>query len=310
MKKIILTLLFAFTLSNFFAQDWIEEANKPNANLYEIQKKFYEYFKDKDITIKSTGYKAFKRWEYFVRPRVYPTGNLSVMSQASKNYSDFLIKNNISTNSKNINSNNSVLSTTWVAVGPIGAPTGSVGGFPRKAGRDNFITLHPTNPAIFFAGAAGGGLWKTTNSGTSWTTSTDNLPVTAVSDLAIDPSNPNIMYLATGGGDDLLSAYPVGSDGVYKSIDGGATWAVAGLTFAIAANTVIHKLVLHPTNSTILFAATNNGIYRSTNSGASFTSVSAINCWDLKFNPGNPTIVYAAGTSFNGPCNSYCNVCS
>ena len=304
MKKITLSLLLAFTLSNLFAQDWIEKANKPDANLYEIQKEFNDYFKDKDLTIKSTGYKAFKRWEYFVRPRVYPTGNLSVMSQASKNYSDFLLKNNISTNSKNSNSTNSVLSTTWVAVGPIGAPTGSVGGFPRKAGRDNFITLHPTNPAIFFAGSAGGGLWKTTNSGASWTTSTDNLPVTAVSDLAIDPSNPNIMYLATGGGDDLLSAYPVGSDGVYKSIDGGATWSAAGLTFPVSGSTVIHKLVLDPTNPTILFAATNNGIYRSTNSGASFTSVSAINCWDLKFNPGNPTIVYAAGTSFYRSTNS------
>ena len=58
-------------------------------------KEFYKSFEDKDITIKSTGYKAFKRWEYFVGPRVYPSGDLSVLAQLSKNYTDFLIENNI-----------------------------------------------------------------------------------------------------------------------------------------------------------------------------------------------------------------------
>ena len=107
-----------------------------------------------------------------------------------------MLKNNSLTNqvtsaNKNSNSSNSVMSSTWTSAGPFGAPTGVVFGLPRKAGRDNFLTFHPTNTLTIYAGAAGGGLWETTNGGISWITNTDNLPVTAVSDLAIDPTNPN-----------------------------------------------------------------------------------------------------------------------
>jgi photosystem II stability/assembly factor-like uncharacterized protein len=304
MKKTLLLIGLFLISKNNFSQEWIEKARKPDANLYEIQKEFYEYFKDKDINIKSTGYKAFKRWEYFVEPRVYPSGNISVLSQLSKNYSDFLLQNSLNSDGNKTSLNNSVLSNTWVAVGPIGAPTGLVSGLPRKAGRDNFITLHPTNTSVMYAGAAGGGLWETTNGGVSWITNTDNLPVTAVSDMAIDPTNTNIMYLACGGGDDVLSAFPVPSDGLYKSTDGGVTWAPTGLTFSLSLGRVIHKVVLDPTNSQIVFAATNAGIYRSINGGTSFSPVSSINCWDLKFHPTNPTIVYACGTAFYRSTNS------
>jgi hypothetical protein len=303
MKRAILFLGVIFTSTTYFSQDWVEMANKPGANLYDIQKEFYRSFEGADLSIKSTGYKAFKRWEYFVQPRVYPSGDLSVLSQTSKNYSDFL-KNYTNASGNKTSSNTSVLSATWVAVGPMGAPTGLVGGLPRKAGRDNFITFHPTNPSTFYAGAAGGGLWETTNSGTSWITNTDNLPVTAVSDLVIDPTNTNVMYLATGGGDDILSAFPVSSDGVYKTTDAGLTWTPCGLTFSVSQGRVIHRLVLDPTNSQIIFAGTNAGIYRSTNGGTTWTSVSTINCWDIKFHPTNPTIVYACGTAFYRSTNS------
>ena len=92
MKKIIILVVFASSLTSTYAQKWVDMIMKSDANLYEIQKEFNDFFKDKDITVKSTGYKAFKRWEYFVRPRVYPTGNISVLSELSNNYSDFLIK--------------------------------------------------------------------------------------------------------------------------------------------------------------------------------------------------------------------------
>lgn len=304
MKKSLVVLSLLFASQSYFAQEWVDMANKPEANLYEIQKEFYKSFEGKDLSVKSTGYKQFKRWEWFVKPRVYPSGNISVMSQASKNYSDFLKKYNADANNNKTSNSNSVMSATWVPVGPMGAPTGLVGGLPRKAGRDNFLTFHPTNPAVIYAGAAGGGLWETTNGGTSWTTNTDNLPVTAMSDLVIDPTNTNIMYMATGGGDDILSAFPVSSDGVYKTTDGGATWLPCGLTFSVSQGRVIHRLVLDPTNPQIIFAGTNAGIYRSTNGGTSWSSVSSINCWDIKFNPGNPTIVYAAGTGFYRSTNS------
>ncbi|MEI8136241.1 MAG: T9SS type A sorting domain-containing protein [Bacteroidota bacterium] len=301
MKKSLIMLGLIIASKSFFAQDWVDMAAKPNANLYEIQKEFNKFFAEKDLTVKSTGYKAFKRWEYFVGPRVYPTGNLSVMNQASKNYADFLLENKAE---GKLNSNSAAMSTTWTAAGPIGAPTGSVGGQPRKAGRDNFITFHPTNPLIMYAGSAGGGLWITTNGGTSWYTTTDNLTTGAISDLAIDPTNPNIMYLANGGGDDLLAGTSSPSDGVYKSIDGGNTWTQTSLTFLQSANRAIHRIVLDPTNSSIVFAATSVGLYKSTNSGATWALASGVHFWDIKFHPTNPTIMYGAGTSFYRSTNS------
>jgi hypothetical protein len=62
MKKTIIVILLVLTSTSFHAQKWVEMASKPNANFYEIQKEFYNSFEGKDITIKSTGYKAFKRW--------------------------------------------------------------------------------------------------------------------------------------------------------------------------------------------------------------------------------------------------------
>jgi photosystem II stability/assembly factor-like uncharacterized protein len=308
MRKILFLMPCLIFLNPLFSQKWVEMAAKPDANLYEIQKEFYDYFKDKDLTAKGTGYKAFKRWEYFVQPRVYPTGNLSVLDQKAKNYADFLMSSNLAKVAYKTSSSNSISSvSSWTAAGPMGALSGLVNGLPRNAGRDNFLTFHPTNSLTIYAGAAGGGLWETTNGGMSWITNTDNLPVTAVSDLLIDPTNPNIMYLATGGGDDLLSISPVSSDGLYKSTDGGLTWTQSGLTFLVSQNRVIHKLAFDPTNPQIIFVATNVGIFRSIDGGSSFTAINSIACWDIKFNPGNSSIVYAAGTSFYRSTNSGLN---
>ncbi len=167
------------------------------------------------------------------------------------------------------------------------------------AGRDNFVTFHPSNPLKLYAGSASGGLWETSNGGTTWSTNTDNQPVLGCADLVIDPSNNNIMYLATSGGDDFFNGGPVvSSDGVYKSTDGGLTWQQTGLAFAVSQNRFIHKLVLDPTNPQIIFAATSIGVQRSTNGGATWSSVQSGNIWDLKFHPTNPSIVYASGNVF------------
>ena len=296
MKKILFGAIFAMFTQQLFAQSWVEMAREPNANLYDIQKEFNTYFEDKDIDAKGNGYKQFKRWEYMVSPRVYPSGDLSLMKQTAKNYADFLRDY---TASQSINKSTSVASATWVPVGPMGAPTGSLNGVPMCAGRDNFVTFHPSNPLKLYAGSASGGLWETSNGGTTWSTYTDNQPVLGGADLVIDPTNNNIMYLATSGGDDFFNGGPVvSSDGVYKSTDGGLTWQQTGLAFAVSQNRFIHKLVLDPTNPQIIFAATSIGVQRSTNGGTTWASVQSGNIWDLKFHPTNPTIVYASGNVF------------
>ncbi len=293
LKKILLGALF-MAASFGFAQDWAEMMTGTNANFYDIQSRFNDYWKDKDITEKGKGYKAFKRWENFVEPRVYPSGDLSLLNLTAKNFQEWLAEYNAANPSAKFSQNSLMASTTWTPIGPMGAISGSAGGQLLKSGRLNFITFHPTNTNIMWVGAPAGGLWKTTDGGTTWSTNTDNLAVNGCSDLAIDPSNTNIMYLATGDGD----AGDTRSIGVLKSTDGGNTWNSTGLTFAVTSNNLIRRLIIHPTNPQILLAATNSGIYRTTNGGTSWTNVNTANCYDLEFQPGNPNIVYAGGTTF------------
>lgn len=295
MKKIILLLLCVFLFNSLMAQSWVEMVGKPGANFYDIQKAFYEYYKDKDINVKGNGYKQFKRWEYIVEPRVYPSGELSVMDQASKNYADFLREYYSFQN--NNKSSSTAMSATWMPVGPMGSPTGSLGGIPCGAGKDNAIVFHPTNTLTIYACSANGGLWESTNGGVSWSTNHELLPTGAVTDLLIDPGNPSVMYLATGGGDSQLSAYQDPSAGVYKTTNGGLTWLPTSLSYTFSQTRFIHKMAMDPNNTQVIYVATNAGLFRTSNGGASFSLVQSGNIWDVKIHPGNANIVYAAASS-------------
>jgi PKD repeat protein len=274
------------------AQTWVDMMQQPGANFYDIQKSFNEYWKDKDITVSGNGYKPFKRWENYVEQRVYPSGDLSLLNHTWPNFMAFKPG---TTAPGRLNHNSLIASSTWTAMGPMGPMQGlASNGFPRKAGRDNFITFHPTTPTTFWAGTPAGGLWKTTDDGVTWTTNTDNLSIIGCSDLAVASTNTNIMYLATGDGD----AGDTPSMGILKSIDGGQTWAATSLTFALSQQRQIRRLIVNPLNHNTVFAATSVGIYRTLNGGTTWTSVNGNNTFDIEFKPGDTTTLYASGTAF------------
>jgi hypothetical protein len=298
MKKLLLGFLALVSVTAVNAQvnktvtveqkDWRELMQDPNANFYDVQNAANAYWATHDTEEKGNGFKPYKRWEAFMEPRVYPSGNMYLASQTWQNYESFLETNN--SGNKVINPN-LIASTTWTAMGPFGAMTGSACGLPRKAGRDNFITFHPTTSTTYWVGAPAGGLWKTTNDGVSWTTNTDNLSVIGCSDLAIDPTNANIMYMATGDGD-AGDTYCIG---VLKSTDGGATWNPTGLVWTVNQQRMMRRLIINPSNPQILIAASSAGIWRTANGGTSWTQVSTINAYDLEFKPTDPNTVYAGG---------------
>lgn len=290
MKKSILTLISGLVITSSIAQqDWREMMQDPNANFYDIKKAADAYWSTHDKDEKGCGYKPYKRWEAFMEPRVYPTGNMYLASQTWANYESFL-NQNMSTAKQG---NNMIASSTWTAMGPFGAMTGSACGLPRKAGRDNFITFDPTNSNTYWVGAPAGGLWKTTNDGVSWTTNTDNLSVIGCSDLAIDPTNTNIMYLGTGDGD-AGDTYAIG---VLKSTDGGTTWAATGLNWAVNLQRVIRRVIIHPTSTQTLLVASSVGIWRTTNGGTTWTQITTTSTYDLEFKPTDPNTVYATTAS-------------
>jgi hypothetical protein len=291
MKKLTTLLLLMIISTLSFSQRWMDMMHEPGRNFYEIQSAFNEYWKDKDITEKGRGYKPFKRWEYLMEQRVYPSGDLSLISTNWKNYETFLRENNIGA----ANKSNAALSSssTWTSVGPFGAMMGSVNGLPAKAGRDNFITFDPSNSSTYWCGTPSGGLWKTTNNGSTWTTNTDYLDVIGCSDLAIDPNNPNTMYLATGNGEGVGDTYSIG---VLKSTDGGQTWNPTGLVFTVNQQRQMRRIIVNPVNPQILFAVGNFGARRSSNGGATWVQVQTGNFYDAEFKPGNPNVVFIAGS--------------
>ncbi len=180
--------------------------------------------------------------------------------------------------------------TTWVNMGPTKADVAKNGGTSlakSDAGRPTGIVFNPTNANIIYASFAGGGLWKTVNGGTNWTPMTENLGTLSVGALAMDPNNSNTIYLGLG------DAFDGTGIGLVKSTDGGATWSAPVF---LGTSTVINAVQVAPTDSTIVMAATNKGLFRSTNSGASFTQVSLPTAQTAV--PYVWTMVWTGGTNF------------
>ncbi|MDQ1267122.1 MAG: hypothetical protein QG635_2276, partial [Bacteroidota bacterium] len=180
-----------------------------------------------------------------------------------------------------------MMSPTWNFLGP-STNTGGYGGL----GRVNCVRVNPSTPTILWAGSASGGLWKSTNGGTSWVSNTDDLPTLGITDIVIDPNLPTSMFIATGDGD----GYSTYSVGVMKSEDGGASWSVTGLNWQVAQVKTISRLLMSPMNSSILFAAASDGVWKTSNGGINWTRVLGGNFKDMEFCPSDPNIVYVCGT--------------
>ena len=293
MKKIILYAFIALIYSSaVVAQDsinWRKMGNNKDVSFYEVQKDFYNFWKDKTPS-RSKGYKPFKRWESYMTERVYPSGNMNLPSSTYTNFMEWQ-KSDYSNKQSN---NNSLITSSWTEIGPIGSPSGPSPYTRTGAGRTTFVRFSP-DLATMYVGTPDGGLWKSTNDGLSWSTNTDFLGVIGCSDIAITPSNPNIMYLATG---DIESDRK--SIGILKSIDGGNTWNPTSLTFTVQEGYKISKLLMDPSNSQKMIAATNTGIYYTTDGWQTNTFVDVNGeyptLYDMELKPGNANTVYAAGT--------------
>ncbi len=157
----------------------------------------------------------------------------------------------------------SIFADAWTNIGP-----------SNRGGCTKALAIHPTDPNTIYAGAAGGGVWKSTNGGSSWVPLTDLvIPDLAMASIAIDPSNPSNVFAATG--DPSPSADGLGGSGLYRSTNGGAAWTrIASTTLPRTVN----KVLVHPTNTNIVFAcnydgtgSNGKGLYRSVNGGSTFT---------------------------------------
>lgn len=281
------------------AQQWLKTWLDPQANFYTVRDAFYSEerrtenrrAKRRDGIEEEGAWRHYKRWEYFMEPRVYPSGDLTMPTNNYRNFQEYLALNpNAAAQIRSPRS-----SFAWTELGPIGAPT-SFGG----AGRINAVRFDPVNTDVIYACAPAGGLWKTTDGGNTWINNNDFLNVIGCSDLCIDHTNTQTMYLATGDND----AGDTYSIGVLKSTDGGQTWNPTGLAWTPAQSRRIYRMLLDPTDPQVLYVGTNNGIYKTLNGGTTWSQISGLSVTDMEFNPLDPHTLYACGQRFYRSNNS------
>ncbi|MFK5855802.1 MAG: PKD domain-containing protein [Bacteroidota bacterium] len=291
----ILVIVISFFTNTLHAQPWNAFLPKDKVvtnelSFFDLQKAFNDYWAPKDVIdgyylvdgekVKAGGWKQFKRWEWYWENRVNPVTGAFPNTSAWEEYQKI----------KESYSNQRSPTGQWTSMGP----NNSTGGY-AGLGRLNRIGFHPTDNNILYAGAAAGGIWKSTDGGSTWIPQGDDMAAIGISDIVVIPTaGDDIVYVATGD-KDHSDTYSVG---VLKSTDGGATWANTGLVFTAVQKQLINRLLVDPLNNNIFYAATTLGVYKSTDSGDNWSVVTSTEYIDLEFKPGATNVLY--GSTWQG----------
>ncbi|MGD2114739.1 MAG: glycosyl hydrolase, partial [Acidobacteriota bacterium] len=169
------------------------------------------------------------------------------------------------------------------------------------SGRITDFARHPEQPSVWWVAVASGGVWKSTNSGTTWTPVFDDQSSYSIGCLAVDPNNPKVVWVGTGENNSQRSVSY--GDGVYKSVDGGKTWTNVGLK----ESEHIGKILVDPRDSDTVYVAAqgplwnaggDRGLYKTGDGGETWTRVLEISedtgVTDAVFDPRDPDVLYAA----------------
>lgn len=266
--------------------DLLLEKDASSLTYQEIKNAGDLYWESHDKEAKGSGYKPFMRWLETAKAFVKPDGTLQTNSEIQLEIQKF---QTLGTNSDPSN---------WMPMGPF-SYTNS-GSWSAGQGRVNSMTIDPSNPNIYYIGTPGGGTWKSTDAGVTWTPLNDYISRVGSSAVAVDPNNSNIVYVGTG--DDDGGDAP--SIGLLKSTDGGLSFNPTGLSFPDALNANISEVYLDPVNSNKLVVASSRGLYISNDAGASFNRTLFGNIKDIKFKPGDSNTIYlSTSNSFHRSTN-------
>lgn len=280
-KKVSLGIASLLLFAQANAQDWVEKMQDPSVNFYEVQAAFNDYYKDKEKG--GPGYKQFKRWEYRMEPRVFPTGERIPASIAAREVDKY---NKSISNIPHRKSN-----AQWR---PLGKDDWTSRSYNPGNGRVNTVRVDPTDTNTIYIGTPGGGAWKTTDGGLTWAPISDFLTVIGVTDIVINPLNPNTVYLATGDG--------FGNDtyglGVMVSHDGGQTWNNTGFSTIRLQDIVCRRMVMNPQDTNTLLVATDIGLLKTNDAGATWSNVLSGDVRNVKYRPFDTSTVYASTDQF------------
>lgn len=240
---------------------------------------------------------AFRRLEWFYRPRMNEQGFFPA---------DFIdLQKQTEIEKMQSGPDLDLTAAQWSSLGPVGIDFTSdptIKQWGVVSGRVKGLAIHPANPNVLYAGCGGGGIWKSTNGGQTWTDKSGGLHMLTFGAIAIDPANPDIVYAGTG-------EYILGfterfycGDGMYKSVNGGDNWTKINAGFGSV--THFTALEVSPHNSKVVLcaiaknienAAPNEGIWRSDDAGEHWNCIlPGEGFFDIKFHPTDPNTVFVA----------------
>jgi photosystem II stability/assembly factor-like uncharacterized protein len=282
--KIYISILFClFQFISISQQTWIDisKADKPYDQIIDEIDAMFE----KNGTGRGSGFKQYKRWRHRTDPLVTDNSIRTNFSLRNHDAYQGLIKR-MDKDSPSTRATNG----DWESLGPwdyTGFDSFSGGGM----GRVICMAFDPQNSSVYYAGTAAGGLWKSTDSGGDWTPLTDGFSSIGISDIEIDPTDSNIMYILTGD----ARAYDCRSIGIMKSIDGGTTWENTGFDVDITEEIYGFNLTLDPSNSNTIYASMRDkGLLKSLDGGESWdTMIFSTTVFEVEFIPGDSNIALA-----------------
>lgn len=294
MKRTILLFLSLLFVGILSAQQWTKNLPTQKASsehtFYDYQDAFYSYWEsykvkdgkyidDQGNIKKASGWKQFKRWEYFWETRIDKKSGHFV----DVNLTDIFKQEKYSSAFKNSGE-------LWISKGPFSSDGGYAG-----VGRINTIAYHPTNANMFWVGTASGGLWVTEDGGSSWSVLNDDMQALGVADIIIpsDYASSKTIYLATGDRD----AFDTRSIGLLKSTDGGANWQSIGLDFETNQNGMIYRVLLNPEDNETILVSGNFGTYKGNGNTGAWTKISSEAFIDMEFKPGDFNTIYGSTKS-------------
>jgi hypothetical protein len=293
MKKnyFLLLFLFSFLGHSQFNKNapWmknVQAAEQGKPTIDEIKTAFDNYWAQPENKkdAKGSGYKPFMRWEYHWRSKVNDEGHFITTKELWEAWT----QKQQSRLSRNVS--RSLPTSNWQPIGPFTHT--NTGSWSSGQGRVEFVYEDPNNSSVLYIGTPAGGIWKSIDSGINWIPLSDDLPEIGVSGIVVDHTNSDIIYIVTGDKDAGDTPFV----GVFKSLDGGASWNITGNIPGVSR---AGDVIMHPTNNLILFCATDNGLYKTINGGTSWIQVQAGDFAQgaVRFKPGNITTVYAVSNN-------------
>lgn len=290
MKSLLLFILCLF----FFqvnAQRWKEMAKDPQVNLYDVVAEAELYFDTIDIYAKGSGWKGYQRWLYENERKFFPTGDRSQVDPyfAENAYREFL---------QNMPESN-IFNNGWEQLGPhnIDQVTGhySVG-----LGRIETFYGDPNDPDRMYIGSRSGGFWQSVDGGVTWNEgATDFLIATGVNTMAVRPTNHDSILI------NVRNARNGTTHGIYRSTDAGLTWTETAFNptnlgwGGLGTNRQVYEVIYHPTIPDLVYVASNEGFFRSTDDLATWTETINANTQEIHFHPTNPNVMYVRGNNSN-----------